>query len=103
MLKASESSGISPEKKVRRIRASPFNKKSSSVLSGNSQGDKSLESLGSNEPEEVVQIIPSSRATRPKRASQNKRYVISDSDTDEDEEEDFADEDSDFNADEDSE
>ena len=32
MLKPAENSGISPEKKVRKMRASPFNKKSGSVL-----------------------------------------------------------------------
>ncbi|KAK4770618.1 hypothetical protein SAY87_031150 [Trapa incisa] len=101
MLEAQESSGISPEKKVRRMRTSPFNKKSSSVLSGNSEEDRS--EVVSNEVEEDVQIIPPSRATRPKRASQNKRYVISDSETEDDDDEDIADEDSDFSEDEDSE
>lgn len=99
MFKASENTGISPEKKVRKMRASPFNKKSSSVLGRTSQEDRSPtseESLGSEESDEVVPVIPS--RTRPQRARQQKRYVISDSET---EQEDVPDDDSsDFTEDE---
>ncbi|OWM78385.1 DNA topoisomerase 2 [Punica granatum] len=91
MLKPSENSDISPEKKVRRMRASPFNRKSSIPTI-------SEESLGSNERDEEAPVLPS--RARPQRANrQQKKYVVSDSDT----EEDVADDDSDFSEDETSE
>ncbi|KAI4341171.1 hypothetical protein MLD38_025928 [Melastoma candidum] len=60
-LKPAESTGISPEKKVRKTRASPFHKKSSSVLQ--------TEGPGTSEASSV----------RPRRASRKQtRYVVSD-------------------------
>ncbi|KAE8670742.1 DNA topoisomerase 2 [Hibiscus syriacus] len=89
-----ESSGISPEKKVRKMRASPFNKKSGSVL-GKAKGSSSLpsmEEIDSDEEDEEVAVVVEPRA-RPQRANRTKTtYIVSDSET----EEDNAAEDSDF-------
>ncbi|XVE99507.1 hypothetical protein REPUB_Repub03eG0204900 [Reevesia pubescens] len=106
MLKpAAEGSGISPDKQVRKMRASPFNKKSGSVL-GRVGISKELEtitdseetfgsaSMSENNGEEVTEVIQP--RSRPQRANRKQStYVLSDSETDN------ATEDSDFEEDED--
>ena len=100
MLKPAENSGISPEKKVRKMRESPFNKKSGSIL-GRAVGkdieeedeeaeeasmsvsvseDKSSSSSPTSETtDEVVAVAP---RARPLRANRNQaRYVVSDSES----------------------
>ncbi|KAG6654498.1 DNA topoisomerase 2-like isoform X1 [Carya illinoinensis] len=88
MLKPAEnSSGISPEKKVRKMRASPFNKKSASVLGRVGEANESTEpeekfgsASTSGSTEEMVEIVPArSRPLRVNRAQ--KRYVVSDSES----------------------
>ncbi|WCJ39367.1 DNA topoisomerase 2 [Euphorbia peplus] len=79
MLKPAEDSGISPEKKVRKMRESPFNKKSGSILGrvlnkeneeGGSSGSGNLEEMPAK--------------ARPKRGNRTQaKYVISDSDSEE--------------------
>ncbi|RZC81985.1 hypothetical protein C5167_044563 [Papaver somniferum] len=81
-LKPAENVGISPEKKVRRIRQSPFNKKSSSIMGrigeGSSSGEKSL-SVSEEQLESSNEVVAPIR--RPVRASRNvTKYVVSDSD-----------------------
>ena len=86
IFKPAETLGISPEKKVRKMRASPFNKKSGSVL-GSSTGEEdetaeTKENSGSastsnsssgGEPNEVV--MPT--RTRPQRANcVQTRYML---------------------------
>ncbi|KAA8520228.1 hypothetical protein F0562_014484 [Nyssa sinensis] len=90
VLKPAENSGISPEKKVRKMRASPFNKKSSSVL-GISKEDEAKISTGTEEKagsspaesaEEMSEVI--APRARPQRANRGKAtYVVSDSESDE--------------------
>ncbi|XP_030539127.1 DNA topoisomerase 2 isoform X2 [Rhodamnia argentea] len=76
MLKPAESTGVSPEKKVRKMRASPFNKKSSSVLGREVKEDSSAD----NDAEEVVEVAPPKG--RPQRANRKQtRYVVSDSES----------------------
>ncbi|OAY39989.1 DNA topoisomerase 2 [Manihot esculenta] len=76
MLKPAENSGISPEKKVRKMRASPFNKKSSSVL-----GRVNME----NETTTSEEIMEVPTRARPQRANRRQtKYVISDSETEND-------------------
>ncbi|KAH7527866.1 hypothetical protein FEM48_Zijuj05G0012000 [Ziziphus jujuba var. spinosa] len=89
MLKPAETSGISPEKKVRKMRASPFNKKSSSMLGRVANEDD--EATGSedmsvsppptfDDTEEGMEV-PATRA-RPQRANRTQaRYVVSDSES----------------------
>ncbi|KAL4291801.1 hypothetical protein GQ457_14G024050 [Hibiscus cannabinus] len=91
-----ESSGISPEKKVRKMRASPFNKKSGSVLGkGNTSSLPSMAEIDTDEEDEEVAVVVEPRA-RPQRANRTKTtYVVSDSETEEDQ----ATEDSDFEED----
>ena len=83
----------SPEKKVRKIRPSPFNKKSGSVL-----GRASSSSSSEDSPvEKAVQAAPA-RPVRPSRAAPAKKFVIlSDSESEDVPEDD----DSDFDEDED--
>lgn len=104
---ADESSGISPEKKVRKMRASPFNKKSGSLLAKVSNKDETESeelsgSAASASPglDEVVEVAPAARA-RPQRANrtQTRRYVLSDTESDnepDDYDEEDATEDSDY-------
>ncbi|MED6185751.1 DNA topoisomerase 2 [Stylosanthes scabra] len=115
MLKPAESSGnSSPEKKVRKMRESPFNKKSGSVLSrvaqkeGSSSGEMSFGSGSSVSAsimeEEVVEVAPSAARNRPQRANRTQaKYVISESESDDDDEDEDDDvdstDDSDFNED----
>ncbi|KAL3537453.1 hypothetical protein ACH5RR_000819 [Cinchona calisaya] len=106
VLKPAEKSNISPEKKVRRMRPSPFNKKSGSVLGRLSQEENDKISPESEEQEspasasgsteEIAQVV-APRAARPQRGGNRgtARYVVSDSESDE------ATEDSEFNEDDD--
>ncbi|KAL3815095.1 hypothetical protein ACJIZ3_016363 [Penstemon smallii] len=100
----------SPEKKVRKMRASPFNKKSSSVLgktiSVEEEDQTSLEQGNSNSSVDNVTDIGQAVAprARPQRARVQTRYVISDDSESEeagDVESDAAEEVSDFSEDED--
>ncbi|KAK9061834.1 hypothetical protein SSX86_019018 [Deinandra increscens subsp. villosa] len=91
----------SPEKKVRKMRPSPFNKKSGSVLEKMSKKDDD------EEKEEEMVVGESSgeiaAKARPQRANRKQMtYVISDDDEDEEDEDvdDEASEDSDFDDDE---
>lgn len=104
-----EKTGISPEKKVRKMRASPFNKKSSSVLGRVAAAPNIEESVsedlsgggsaGSNPSpgtaeEEVVEVAAPPSRTRPQRVIRKPMtYVLSDSesDNDSDQNEDYSD------------
>ncbi|KAK7826207.1 dna topoisomerase 2 [Quercus suber] len=87
MLKPAENSGISPEKKVRKMRASPFNKKSGSVLgrvgmvnevTENEENSGSASTSASTE--ETVEVAPA--RARPQRVNRAQtRYVLSDSES----------------------
>ncbi|CAN1342380.1 DNA topoisomerase 2 [Linum perenne] len=85
MFKPAESEGISPEKKVRKMRESPFNKKSGSVLgkAGN-EVPSSLSGIDEISPasettEETIAPPPRARPVRANRRP-TKTYVLSDSD-----------------------
>ncbi|XP_038905935.1 DNA topoisomerase 2 [Benincasa hispida] len=95
MLEPAENSGISPEKKVRKIRASPFNKKSGSIL-GRTIGEEDEEEEEEEESgieekvmgsassettkEEVAGVLPArGRSMRANRTQV--RYVVSDLDS----------------------
>ncbi|KAF8398402.1 hypothetical protein HHK36_017329 [Tetracentron sinense] len=102
VLKPSENVGVSLEKKVRKIRASPFNKKSGSMLGRigkedeeSSTGSEQSGSSASDSPQEMNEVMAARE--RPQRANQGRttRYVLSDSESDE------AASDSDFNEEED--
>ncbi|KAJ4833336.1 DNA topoisomerase 2 [Turnera subulata] len=96
MLKPAEDSGISPEKKVRRIRASPFNKKSGSVLG---RVDKEVETMSTSPADSADAIHVPARA-RPQRTNRNQtRYVLSDSEPEE-EDSDFGQASDDYESDE---
>ncbi|XP_059649125.1 DNA topoisomerase 2 [Cornus florida] len=103
VLKPAENSGISPEKKVRKMRASPFNKKSGSVLGRVGKEDEEKDSAGSEEKvgsssttEEVSEVV--APRARPQRVNRGKtKYVVSDSESDQ------ATNDSEFDEDEDEE
>ncbi|KAK6933820.1 DNA topoisomerase, type IIA, domain A [Dillenia turbinata] len=104
LLKPSENEGISPEKKVRKIRASPFNKKSGSLLgrtiedveeTSKASDEQSISPSTTDSTTEMDQVVVPARA-RPQRTNRTQtRYVLSDSESDQ------ATEDSDFNEDED--
>ena len=89
ILKPAENSGISPEKKVRKMRASPFNKKrqSGSVLGrvGKvNQVTENEENLGSASTsastEETIEVAPA--RARPQKVNHvQTRYVLSDSES----------------------
>ncbi|XAR54371.1 DNA topoisomerase (ATP-hydrolyzing) [Bertholletia excelsa] len=104
VLKPAENPGISPEKKVRKMRASPFNKKSGSILGRTEKENEDDEDIsmgsGSKEsPEEGSEVVMAPRA-RPQRGNRGKaRYVLSDSESENNEVSD----DSDFEEDEDEE
>lgn len=99
MLQPAESTGTSPEKKVRKMRESPFNKKSGSIL-GRAAGkdispiaDLSEGSASNSSPstaeDEVVEIAPQPARARPQRANRaQKIYVLSESESDDDSDED---------------
>ncbi|XP_068647207.1 DNA topoisomerase 2-like [Aristolochia californica] len=90
MLKVAETTTISPEKKVRKMRASPFNKKSGSLL-GNIIDEEEEESS----PDSSGTAVVATRA-RPQRANRVlAKYVLSDSDS---EKEAAATDDSDFDG-----
>ncbi|CAL5330796.1 unnamed protein product [Camellia sinensis] len=102
VFKTAENMGISPEKKVRKMRASPFNKKSGSVLGNIGKEDEnsstgSEENLGSASnavnTEDLSEEVMAPKA-RPRRMNRGKAvYVLSESEDDE------VSEDSDFNED----
>ncbi|XP_027113751.1 DNA topoisomerase 2 [Coffea eugenioides] len=93
VLKPADVSKISPEKKVRRMRPSPFNKKSGSVLerlsqqendkiSPESEGQESPASNASGSTEESAQVVvPRARPQRGGNRGKAK-YVLSDSEND---------------------
>lgn len=94
--------GSSPEKKVRKMRASPFNKKSGSMLGkvGVPQVESTVSEELSGSPstsddiEEVAEVVP--KKARPQRANRNQtRYVLSDTESEK------ATDDSDFDQDQD--
>lgn len=101
VLKPAESAGVSPEKKVRKMRASPFNKKSSSVLGRVAAKESKDDSVsppsgGGGSSETMI------RVTRPQRANRTKTtYVLSDSEDEEDATEEEPFDVSEFSADED--
>ncbi|XP_054812803.1 DNA topoisomerase 2 [Prosopis cineraria] len=106
MLKpAADGSGISPEKKVRKMRESPFNKKSGSMLAkvSNKNETESEEMSGSASTspgaDEVVEVSAAPRA-RPQRVIRRPQtYVLSESESDGEPEDDGeASEDSDFDG-----
>jgi len=91
MLQPAESIGTSPEKKVRKMRESPFNKKSGSILGKTANMDVSpiadlSEGSTSNSPtaeDEVVEIAPQPARARPQRANRTQmKYVVSESESD---------------------
>ena len=87
MLKPAENSGISPEKKVRKMRESPFNKNSGSMLGRVGKVNEVIENeenLGSASTsasfEETIEVAPA--RARPQRVNRAQtRYVLSDSES----------------------
>ena len=84
----SDTTDISPEKKVRRMRESPFNKKSGSVMNtgelDTSSGKSSIGSVGISalSLDSIDEEVVPARA-RPQRANRRQAaYVLSDSDSD---------------------
>ncbi|KAI4363914.1 hypothetical protein MLD38_020075 [Melastoma candidum] len=98
MLKPIEGLGASPEKKVRKMRVSPFNKKSSSLLG---KGGNDIVAVGKEAPSDLsddVEEVSEAAATkvRPQRANRKQiRYVVSDSDSDDSDFDEIEDEDED--------
>ncbi|XP_061355675.1 DNA topoisomerase 2-like [Gastrolobium bilobum] len=91
MLQVAEGTGISPEKKVRKMRESPFNKKSGSVLGRvtdfkDESASEDLSGSASNSGSaEVVDTAPPAAAARarPQRANRTKAiYILSESESD---------------------
>lgn len=70
MLKPAESSGVSPDTKVRKMRESPFNKKSGSVLSRVNLEDEM------NESEEKSEAPMAAGRARPQRAAARKAMIV---------------------------
>jgi DNA topoisomerase-2 len=110
MLQPAESTGTSPEKKVRKMRESPFNKKSGSILGRDANKNISpladlSEGSTSNSPiaeDEVVEIPPQPSRARPQRANRTqKKYVVSESESESDDDSDEDAELSDFEEDDD--
>ncbi|KAM0934081.1 putative DNA topoisomerase (ATP-hydrolyzing) [Dioscorea sansibarensis] len=90
----------SPEKKVRKIRASPFNKKSGSVLGKSSLGsseDSSSSLVSSSSPADEPIII--ARPRRGNRPVKKATYVESDSEVEQEDDDDPVTDDSDFEED----
>ncbi|KAG6761071.1 hypothetical protein POTOM_034263 [Populus tomentosa] len=82
MLKPAEGAGISPEKKVRKVRASPFNKKSGSVLGRSHKEDDTGSEPMSASSSENTDVIDVPARARPQRANRKQtRYVLSDSES----------------------
>ncbi|PSS09980.1 DNA topoisomerase [Actinidia chinensis var. chinensis] len=91
ILQPVENMGILPEKKVRKMRASPFNKKSASVLgwivkegkeSTSTGSDKKLGSASTAESTEDMSEVMAPRARPPRMNRGKARYVVSDSESD---------------------
>ncbi|KAJ9691502.1 hypothetical protein PVL29_013627 [Vitis rotundifolia] len=81
IFKPSETLGISPEKMVRKMRSSPFNKKSGSVLGRSTGEDKTTETEENLGGESKEVVIPA--RTRPQRVIRVRTwYVLSDSESD---------------------
>lgn len=100
VLKPAENAKASPEKKVRKIRPSPFNKKSGSILDRTAGHNSASEDSGaspSSSPDEAAAQPARARPQRANRAPAKKYVVISESQS----EEDHADDDSDFQEDDD--
>ncbi|KAG2241613.1 hypothetical protein Bca52824_090186 [Brassica carinata] len=75
---ATEVVEVSPEKKVRKMRSSPFNKKSSSVLGRLANTNNKEE----GEEQSVENVAAETSSARPKRANRRQmRYVLSDSES----------------------
>lgn len=86
-----ENPGISPEKKVRRMRLSPCDKKSGSVLGRLKAKEDEVGSSDSEEDQEINEVVVTAPKARPIRANRGRAtYVISESDEDEDKDEDIA-------------
>ncbi|KAF8396139.1 hypothetical protein HHK36_017752 [Tetracentron sinense] len=91
VLKPAENAGVSPEKKVRKMRASPFNKKSGSLLGrvvkeddeeSSPTGSEEKSGSASGSSEEVSEVMVA--RARPQRANRGQtRYVLSDTESDE--------------------
>lgn len=99
VLKPAENGGNSPEKKVRKMRDSPFNKRSGSVLgrpTSSPSGSEDSNGPSPSGPAETTNVVAAGR-TRPKRENMTKAvYVLSDSEIEEDpptDDSDFDDED----------
>nr|GEV92651.1 DNA topoisomerase 2-like [Tanacetum cinerariifolium] len=89
----------SPEKKVRKMRSSPFNKKSGSVLGRMSNKEDAIEEDEAMDVGESSGEVAAAKA-RLQRANKKKMtYVVSDSDEEEPEDDDDAIKDSDFDDD----
>ncbi|KAL5543375.1 hypothetical protein UlMin_007159 [Ulmus minor] len=99
MLKpAAETTGISPEKKVRKMRPSPFNKKSGSVLgrlagqviddeATGSEDQSSASPSTSENTEDTIEVPAAAARARPQRGTRKQAsYVLSDSESDKDSE-----------------
>ncbi|KAL6515775.1 DNA topoisomerase 2 [Orobanche hederae] len=85
MLKpAAESSGVSPDQKVRKMRESPFNKKSGSVLSRINVEDE----MNASEEKSEAPVAAAVGIARPQRAAAQNRKMILVSDTEEDDDSD---------------
>ncbi|XP_016170360.1 DNA topoisomerase 2 isoform X1 [Arachis ipaensis] len=104
MLKPAEEE-TSPEKKVRRMRPSPFNKKSGSLLGRLAEKDQNASegSASANSPstteEEVVEVAPVAARARPQRANRTQaRYVVSESESNDDDDGDDKDDSADEHA-----
>ncbi|OVA19386.1 DNA topoisomerase II [Macleaya cordata] len=82
ILKPAENVGVSPEKKVRKMRASPFNKKSGSLLGRVAKEDEEESPMGSEQQSGSSGEVVATRA-RPQRANRTvAKYVLSDSEPD---------------------
>lgn len=86
VLKPAENGGNSPEKKVRKMRDSPFNKRSGSVLgrpTSSPSGSEDSNGPSPSGPAETTNVVAAAR-TRPKRENRTKAvYVLSDSEIEE--------------------
>ena len=99
----------SPESKIRKMRPSPFNKKSGSVMSNLLQGSETSPASAngsagslSNSPEEVNELPKPAGGRRPQRASRAPvQYVLSESSDDDEDEDEVEISDSDFVEDDD--
>lgn len=93
----------SPEQKVRRMRPSPFNKKSGSVLNKGESSDNSIENadVSAFSLDSINEALPS--RPRPQRANKKQiTYVLSDSESDQPSSDSFSDAADDISDDDDS-